>query len=359
LYILIFLAELFGAWTLSLQHELTVSHRQSRSQRHEFNGIRYRAIFHESQVIYICPSRRLINVTQLFKAAGYSRTTLFNKIKELEITREVIKGYPAQLQGTYVDYDDYLRYINFLGLDQAIIPHLMKDTAEAEPEGREEEVEKEGTNETNGVADGAEVVEDLLLLRPSTRKPYSRTYDQNGCTFYPIMISGAVVYLCPAKRLVNATHLIQAAGYHRRDLKKTLDDYQISVAQQVTGHNHIRGSYLIYDDGLAFLQHLGLDAPVDLFGYADRSTGLIVLPGKEFALGRHHENFRRHHGASQFVSGAFESRVAYESSYRSHLLQVFPRLSAPANDHHFGCYSGLSPTPANDTDENSSSTMRN
>lgn len=158
-------------------------------------------------------------------------------MKEMKIIiREIIKDYSSQIQETYVNYDDYLTYFKFLRLNRVVISQLMNEETETESEMKKKDEKREKEKKkTDDVANSAENAEDLLMLQSFIIiKLYSRTYNRNDCTFYSTTISEIVIYLCSTMRLVNATHLLKTAEYYSRNLKKTLDDCQISVVQQIT-----------------------------------------------------------------------------------------------------------------------------
>lgn len=213
-------------------HSYRLTHVLRNQKQYEFNESQYRVIFLKNQAVYICFSRKLINATQLFKAVEYSRLIVASTIRKFEITiRKIIRESSAYFQKMYVNYDDYLRHFSFLKLNAIIISQLeerMKIESEMKNEKKETNEKKK---ETNVVTDRAENAENFLQLQLFiVIKLYSRTYNQNDCIFYSTLISEIVIYLCLAKRLVNASHLIKIAEYRWQTLKKKLEIYQISVA---------------------------------------------------------------------------------------------------------------------------------
>lgn len=159
----------------------------------------------------------------------------------------------------------YLKQFSFLKLN-AIIISLLEERMKIESEIKNEEKETNEEKKKTIVTDCAKIAEDFIQLQLfSIIKFYSRTYNQNDSTLYSTLISEIVIHLCLAKRLMHASHLIKTADYRQQILRKTLETFQISVAQQITEHHKIQKSYLIYDDELTLLRHLELNESVNLF----------------------------------------------------------------------------------------------
>lgn len=67
------------------------------------------------------------------------------------------------------------------------------------------------------------------------------------------------MYLNPSCELVNASHLVKAAGFSRGVLRKKLEDCNISNTTLIKGPRALQGTFVSYEDSLKLCKLLGLD----------------------------------------------------------------------------------------------------
>ena len=172
------------------------------------------------QVINFISAERLVNASNLVKAAGIDRRKLQKILIDCKITdTKRVAGY-GSVQGTYISYRDGLKICRHIKLEDDLLRSIA---------GNVEETAQETVD---------------IHYQP---------------TIPSILIHGQVVYYRPAEKLINATNLLQAARIHRTDLRKILGECGVTNITPLRGKGSVQGSYVTYRDGLKTCKHLGLD----------------------------------------------------------------------------------------------------
>ena len=121
------------------------------------------------QVINFILAERLINVSNLLKAAGIDR----RKLQKILIDCKIVDTKPVagfgSVQGTYITYEDGLRVCGHISLEDDLLRNIMGNVGET----------------------AQQIVN--ACYQPTTPS---------------ILIQGQVVYYCPAEKLINATNLL-------------------------------------------------------------------------------------------------------------------------------------------------------
>lgn len=67
------------------------------------------------------PSRRIVNMTQLFKAEGQAQQKLRSVLKRHTFWKEMMRTGDTRVQGTYLKYSDARRILQYHSMDTSLI----------------------------------------------------------------------------------------------------------------------------------------------------------------------------------------------------------------------------------------------
>ena len=158
------------------------------------------------QTIRLCPESREINATDILKATGRKRLKAVSKY----VRR-------ATRMGTYISYEDARALIRYLD-----IPETSAITLFQAMEQNQREVKV-----------------------PVTDTVLKKTRQQTG----------GIVHIDPARSIINATNLVNAAGLHRSVLADLKKDFASCTFVRAHGR---QGTYVNYEDGLKLCDRLDL-----------------------------------------------------------------------------------------------------
>ena len=178
------------------------------------------AVCIRGQVINFISAERLVNASNLVKAAGIDRRKLQKIFIDCKITDTRPVAGVGSVQGTYVSYQDGLKICRHVKLEDDLLRNIA---------GNVEEKAQEIVN---------------IHYQPTTPS---------------ILIHGQVVYHRPAEKLISATNLLKAAGISRTHLRKILGRSGITNITPLPGKGSVAGSYVTYRDGLKICKHMDLD----------------------------------------------------------------------------------------------------